>query len=90
MPILNEIHEKNGHILYKSLAKKFLDSEYYLDGIELITEEYTKQCSECFVKFYSKKIMKSNKIILDEGLHFRMLVNITYLDNNFYKGKNKV
>ena len=56
MPILNEIHEKYGHISYKSLSKKFLDNEFYLDGIELIIEEYIKQCSECYVKFYVKKI----------------------------------
>ena len=36
-----------------------------------------------------KKFIKSNKIILDEGPNFLMLVDITYLDNNFYKGKTK-
>ena len=29
-------------------------------------------------------------MIYDEGPHYRLLVDITYLDNTFYKGKTTV
>ena len=87
LPIINRIHNENGHISYKTLARKFLEEDNYLDGIELITEEYFKECAECHAKFFSKKLIQSPKIIIDEGPYYRMLVDITYLDKNFYKVK---
>ena len=85
--ILNRIHKENGHISSKSLARKFMEEDNYLDGIELITEEFSKQCPECYAKFFSKKLNKSPKIIVDEGPHYRMLIDITYLDKKLFKNK---
>ena len=87
LPIINRIHNEKGHISYKTLASIFLEDDNYLDGIELITEEYPKQCSECHAKFFWKKLIQSPKIIIDEGPHYRMLVDITYLDRIFTKVK---
>ena len=87
LPIINRIHNENGHISAKTLARKFMDGNNYLDGIELITEEFSKQCAECYTKFFSKKLVKSPKIIVDEGPHYRMLVDITYLDKKLFKDK---
>ena len=47
LPLLSEVHDKHGHISYKTLSKKFLESDYYLDGIEIITEAYSKECPQC-------------------------------------------
>ena len=67
LPYLNELHIQFGHINYKNLSKKFLDGEFYLDSIDIITEAYTKDCPECYAKFYSKKILNNPKVILEEG-----------------------
>ena len=47
------------------------------------------KCPECFAKFFSKKLKNSPKIILDEGPHYRLLIDITYLDKKYYEGKTK-
>ena len=69
------------------MAKKFNESDYYIDNIEIITKEYTKICPECYSKFYSQKLPRATKIITDEGPHYRLLIDITYLDSNYYSGK---
>ena len=89
LPKLDELHQDNGHIASRTLAKKFLDDEYYIDNIEVITKEYCSQCPECYSKFYSRKFIKTPKIIHDEGPHYRLLVDITYLDENYYKDKTE-
>ena len=48
-----------------------------------------KECPECYTKFFSKKLYKSPKIISDEGPHYRLLIDITYLDKNYYNIKTK-
>ena len=87
IPKLNHLHEIHGHITYKTLAKKFLADEFFIDNIEIITKEYTSQCPECYKNFYSRKIITSPKIIYDEGPHYRLLVDITYLDKKYYSNK---
>ena len=87
LPILDELHNANGHISYRTLAKKFLEEDYFVDNIELVTKEYSTQCPECYAKFFSRKIIKSSKIIFDEGPHYRLLIDITYLDKKFYLDK---
>ena len=89
LPIINKFHLKYDHISFKTLAKKISDSDFYFNGIEIITEEFCKQCPICFSKYFSKKLIKQPKIILDEGPHYRLLVDITYLDKNFSLGKTK-
>ena len=34
--------------------------------------------------FYSRKLIASPKIIYDEGPHYRLLVDIAYLDKKYY------
>ena len=87
LPKLEELHNINGHISYRTLSKKFLEDEYFIDNIELITKEYATQCPECYAKFFSRKIIKSPKIIYDEGPHYRLLIDITYLDKKYYSNK---
>ena len=87
LPKLEELHKINGHISYRTLGKKFLEDEYFIDNIELITKEYANQCPECYAKFFSRKIIKSPKIIYDEGPHYRLLIDITYLDTKLYSKK---
>ena len=84
LPKLDQLHETNGHIAYRTLAKKFLEDEFFIDNIEIITREYTSQCPECYKNFYSRKLIKSPKIIYDEGPHYRLLVDITYLDKKYF------
>ena len=57
----------SGHINYKNLDKKYLETEYYIYSIEIITEKFAYECLECNSLYYSKKIIKNPKIILDEG-----------------------
>ena len=68
-PIYNDIHTQYGHTTYKNLANKIKNSEYYFDGIELISEKYLKDCPECYGKFFPRKIIKIPKIIIDERPH---------------------
>lgn len=89
LPQINELHIKYGHLSSKNLAKKFLETEYYIDSIEIITEKYTYECPECNALYYSKKIIKNPKSILDKGPRFRMLVDITYLDESYFNNKTK-
>ena len=89
LPKLDQLHETNGHIAYRTLAKKFLEDEFFIDNIEIITREYTSQCPECYKNFYSRKLIKSPKIIYDEGSHYKLLVDITYLDKKYYSKKTK-
>ena len=89
IPKLNELHDNNGHISSRTLAKKFIEDEFYIDNIELITKEYTNQCPECYSKYYSRKLVKQPKIIFDEGPHYRLLVDITYLDKKYYSKKTE-
>ena len=77
LPKLEQIHDVNGHIAYRTLAKKFLEDEFFIDNIEIITKEYTSQCPECYKNFYSRKLIKSPKIILDKGPYYRLFVDIT-------------
>ena len=58
-----------------------------MQGIDIITEQYCKECPEFFSKFFSGGLAKSPKIIMDEGPHYRMLVDITYLDKKFCGNK---
>ena len=81
------MHTIYGHISYKNLSKKYLETEYYIDSIDLITEKFTYECPECNALFYPKQILKNPKIILDEGPLYRMLVDITYLEENILKIK---
>ena len=87
IPLLDNIHKNNGHISFRTLSKKFLEEEFYIDSIDTITKEYTNQCPECYAKFYSKKLVKKPKMIYDEGPHYRLLVDITYLDSKYYSDK---
>ena len=41
------LHSRYGHIPYKSLINKFHEIKYYLNGVEILIEEYSRQCSEC-------------------------------------------
>ena len=50
-------------------------------------KKYSKECPEFYSKYYSKEILKQQKIILDEGPHYRLLIDYTYLDKKYY-GKN--
>ena len=34
LPKLDQLHEKKGQIAYKTLAKKFLEDEFFIDHIE--------------------------------------------------------
>ena len=90
LPTINKFHLKYDHISFKTLAKKISDSDFYFNGIEIITEEFCKQCPICFSKYFSKKLIKYPKIILDEGPHYRLLVDITYLDKKFFLGKQNI
>ena len=36
-----------------------------------------------------KKLLKKPKVIKDEGPHYRLLVDFTYLDQKYYHGKTK-
>ena len=47
-----------------------------MQGIDIITEQYCKECPEFFSKFFSGGLAKSPKIIMDEGPHYIMLVDI--------------
>ena len=61
LPIINELHNKFGHISYKNLAKKYLETEYYIDSIEILTEKYAYKCPECNSIYYSRNIKKIQK-----------------------------
>ena len=87
LPELDELHGNNGHISYRTLAKKFLEGEYYIDNIEIVCKEYTTKCPECYSKYFSRKLIKVPKIIYDEGPHYRLLVDITYLDPKYFSNK---
>ena len=58
LPTINKFHLKYDHISFKTLAKKISDSDFYFNGIEIITEEFCKQCPICFSKYFSKKLIK--------------------------------
>ena len=87
IPKLDKIHNSNGYISYKNLSKKFLNDEYFIDNIDIVTKEYNKLCPECYSKFYRKHLIKSPKMIYDEGPHYRLLIDITYLDAKYYSKK---
>ena len=87
IPKIHEIHDQNGHISYRNLSKKFCEDEFYIDSIDLIAQEYLKQCPECYAKFYCKKMIKYPMQIQDEGPHYRLLIDITYLDSKYYSKK---
>ena len=76
-----------GIYLSEPYQKNFQKEEFYIDSIDTITKEYTNQCPECYAKFYSKKLVKKPKMIYDEGPHYRLLVDITYLDSKYYSDK---
>ena len=71
------------------MSKKFDERDYYIDNIKIITKEYTKICPECYSKFYILKLPRATKIITDEGPHYRLLIDITYLDSNYYSSKTQ-
>ena len=48
LPKLEQLHKVNGHISYRTLAKKFFEEDYFMDNIELITKEYATQCPKCY------------------------------------------
>ena len=58
LPNIELIHDVKGHISFKNIAKKFLDSNFFLDNIDVITEHFSKERLECFSKFHSKKLAK--------------------------------
>lgn len=87
LPYFDNIHKTYGHISANNVANKIKKQEVYFDGIEFLAESYSKDCPECYSKYYSKKILKQQKIILDEGPHYRLLIDYTYLDKKYY-GKN--
>ena len=42
-----------------------------MQGLDIIKEQFCKECPECFVKFFSERIIEYPKIIIDELLHYR-------------------
>ena len=48
------------------------------------------QCPEYYIKFYSKKMLKSPIMIYDEGPYYGLLVDITYLDSKYYSKKQPI
>lgn len=77
-----------GHISSRNLAKKLKDTDFYID-IEIITEQFTREYAECFAKYYSRKIIKNPKIIIDQGPNYILLIDYTYLDTKYYGNKTK-
>ena len=73
----------------KRLEDGSFEDKNKIDNIEVITKEYCSQCPECYTKFYSRKFIKTPIIIHDEGPHYRLLIDITYLDENYYKDKTE-
>ena len=67
-----------------------MNDEYFIDGLEIIAKEYTKLCPECYNKIFSKKLLKSPKMIHDEGPHYRLLIDIKYLDAKYYLKKHPI
>ena len=81
---LNKLHTAFGHIHPQKLSKALLNRDFYMQGLDIITNQFCIDCPECHSKFFSKNIVKSPAIIIDEGPHYRMLFDITYLEKDFY------
>ena len=80
LPELVKTHFLVGHgqkDKFKSILK---NSNFYLEGIDVIIDEYCRNCPYCATYYNSIKLVKNPRIILDEGPHYRYLVDITYLD----------
>ena len=56
-PNIDNIHAKYGHINSRNLANKIKNSEFYFDDYEIISDIYSRECPECFAKFFSKKLL---------------------------------
>ncbi len=55
LPYFDNIHKTYGHISANNIANKIKKQEVYFDGIEFLAESYSKDCPECYSKYYSKK-----------------------------------
>ena len=71
---------------FKELLYK---SDYFIDGIDALVDHFCKNCPECFTINYRKELPRSPKIIFEEGPHYRMLIDITYLEKNLLDKKIK-
>ena len=58
-----------------------------MQGLDIIKEQFCKECPECFVKFFSERIIEYPKIIIDELLHYRSQ-QITYLRKDLVSNKS--
>ena len=83
LPSTDHIHDIYGHISFRNLSKKLLSTNFFIDNIDIITEKYTKEIPECYSNFHSKQIIKKPKVIKDEGPHYRLLVDFTYLNQKY-------
>ena len=68
LPLLNKFHTSFGHIHPQKLSKALLNSDFYMQGLDIITNQLCIEYPECHSKFFSKNIIKSPAIIIDEHI----------------------
>ena len=89
LPLLEDLHKNNGHMPTNKFKDLLYKSDYFIDGLDILIEYFCKECPECFVLNYGIALPNAAKLILEEGPHYRMLIDITYLEKSFYDKKTK-
>ena len=59
---IEHIHDIYGHISFRNLSKKLLSTDFFIGNIDVIKEQYTKECPECFCKFHRRNYSKNQKL----------------------------
>ena len=83
--LVKNFHYNNSHSGRNVTVQLLLDNKWYWHGINTDVLSIIKSCPGCANKNKFKKIFKNNKIIIEEGPHFRYIADLWELPNEIFE-----
>ena len=74
--IVNNIHINNNHCGIKQTVNKLYIDKWYWHGINEYVRSFINECPNCSNPGKFKRFKRINKIIMDNGQHFRYIGNL--------------
>ena len=82
--LINNIHINNNHSGVKQTVNKLYAEKWYWHGINEYVTSFIKLCPKCCNPGKYKKFKRINKIIMDNGPHYRYIGDLWELPKKIY------
>ena len=80
--LINYIHINNNHCGRIQIINYLHKNNWYWYGMNHDIQEQIKTCINCYKPNKFKELKKKNKIIIDNGPHYRYVADLWYLNNS--------